>query len=212
MKKLSILAGVLLLLLSSCAPSVRIIGSWTSPEKKLTEGYSRLFVTALTKNVLARQTVESHLEETIRSQGVSVTGSFAVIPPGFNAEEADKEKILEEIRKLGTEAILTVTLLDQTNETRYVPGNTMYAPIGVGFHGRFWSYYGTYNPYMYDPGYYTTDKNYYLEANLYDTETEQLVWSCQSETTNPSSLEKFSTSFAKAVVEQLLRDGLIGNE
>ncbi|WP_375585517.1 hypothetical protein [Cyclobacterium xiamenense] len=212
MKKLSILTGVLLLLLTSCAPSVRIIGSWTSPEKKTTEGYSSLFVTALTQNILARQTVEAQLEETIRSQGVSVTGSFTVIPPGFKSEEADKEKILEEIRKLGSEAILTVTLLDQTSETRYVPGTTVYAPMGIGFRGRFWSYYGTYNPYMYDPGYYTTDKNYYLEANLYDTETEQLVWSCQSETTNPSSLEKFSTSFAKAVVEQLLRDGLIGNE
>lgn len=207
MTKLHVIAGIFLLLVSSCSPSVRIIGSWSSPQNT-NNSYTSVFVTALTKNVLARQTVEMHLEEMIQSQGISATGSFEVIPPGFNAQEADKEEILRKIREMGSEAILTVTLLDQTNETRYVPG-TNYAPIGLGFHGRFWSYYGAYNPYMYDPGYYTTDKSYYLEANLYDTQTEEMIWSSQSETTNPASLEQFSKAFASAVVKQLIKDGFI---
>ncbi len=207
MTKLHVIAGIFLLLVSSCSPSVRIIGSWSSPQNT-NNSYTSVFVTALTKNVLARQTVEMHLEEMIQSQGISATGSFEVIPPGFNAQEADKEEILRKIREMGSEAILTVTLLDQTNETRYVPG-TNYAPIGLGFHGRFWSYYGAYNPYMYDPGYYTTDKSYYLEANLYDTQTEEMIWSSQSETTNPASLEQFSKAFAGAVVKQLIKDGFI---
>lgn len=207
MTKFHVIAGIFLLLVSSCSPSVRIIGSWSSPQNT-NKSYTSVFVTALTKNVLARQTVEMHLEEMIQSQGIPATGSFEVIPPGFNAQEADKEEILRKIREMGSEAILTVTLLDQTNETRYVPG-TNYAPIGVGFHGRFWSYYGAYNPYMYDPGYYTTDKSYYLEANLYDTQTEEMIWSSQSETTNPASLEQFSKAFASAVVKQLIKDGFI---
>ena len=62
---------------------------------------------------------------------------------------------------------------------------------------------------MYDPGYYATDKNYYLEINLYDAKTEELVWSAQSETTNPSSIETFSNSFSQLVVNQLIKDGLI---
>jgi len=62
---------------------------------------------------------------------------------------------------------------------------------------------------MYDPGYYTTDKNYYLEANLYDAATEELVWSSQSETTNPSSIETFSRSFSTTVINQLIKDGLL---
>lgn len=207
MTKFRVIAGIFLLLVSSCSPSVRIIGSWSSPQNT-NKSYTSVFVTALTKNVLARQTMEMHLEEMIQSQGIPATGSFEVIPPGFNAQEADKEEILRKIREMGSEAILTVTLLDQTNETRYVPG-TNYAPIGVGFHGRFWSYYGAYNPYMYDPGYYTTDKSYYLEANLYDTQTEEMIWSSQSETTNPASLEQFSKAFASAVVKQLIKDGFI---
>jgi hypothetical protein len=78
-----------------------------------------------------------------------------------------------------------------------------------GYYGRFTGYYSYYNPVMYDPGYYATDKNYYLEINLYDAKTEELVWSAQSETTNPSSIETFSYSFSQLVVNQLIKDGLI---
>lgn len=58
----------------------------------------------------------------------------------------------------------------------------------------------------------TTDKNYYLEANLYDAATEELVWSSQSETTNPSSLETFSKTFAQAIVQQMRKDGFISEK
>ena len=78
-----------------------------------------------------------------------------------------------------------------------------------GYYGRFTGYYSYYNPVMYDPGYYATDKNYYLEINLYDAKTEELVWSAQSETTNPTSIETFSNSFSQLVVNQLIKDGLI---
>ena len=62
---------------------------------------------------------------------------------------------------------------------------------------------------MYDPGYYTTDKSYYLEANLYDVESEQLVWSAQSETTNPANLEAFARTFAMVISDQMIKDGVI---
>ncbi|TFV94286.1 hypothetical protein E4S40_09630 [Algoriphagus kandeliae] len=192
----------------SCSPSVKILGSWTSPSKPA-EGYSSVFVTALTENLLARQAVEKDLVDLIQSKGITASSSFEVIPPGFKAKESDKETILAKIKEMGSESILTIALLDQTNETRYVPGTTMYTPMRYGYYGRFWGYYNYYNPVMYDPGYYTTDKNYYLEANLYDVATEELVWSSQSETTNPSSLETFSKTFAESIVKQLIKDGFI---
>lgn len=208
MKKHYFLVGLVFLALSSCSSGVRITGSWSS-NKIPGSGYNSVFVTALTQNVLARRTVEMHLEDMIQAQGISVFGSFEIMPTGFKANEADKEEILSKIKKLGSEAILTVTLLDQTNETRYIPGTTTYSPMGFGYYGRFWSYYNLYNPYMYDAGYYTTDKNYYLEANVYDAGTEEIVWSSQSESTNPSSLDQFSKTFAASIVKRLIKDGII---
>ncbi|WP_100628953.1 hypothetical protein [Algoriphagus formosus] len=207
-KNLSILSLSLLAVMLSCSPSVKILGSWTGPSTP-PEGYSNIFVTALTDNILARQTVETDLDNLLLEEGVNAESSFDILPPGFKSSGVDKEEVLRKIRELGSDAILTVAVLDQTNETRYVPGSTMYSPMGYGNYGRFWGYYNYYNPVMYDPGYYTTDKNYYLEANLYDAATEELVWSSQSETTNPSSIETFSRSFSTTIINQLIKDGLL---
>ncbi|WPR77875.1 hypothetical protein [Algoriphagus sp. NG3] len=210
MKKLNLLAGLLLAtLVSACAPSTKITGSWKAPEVKA-GGYGDIFVTALTDKLVARQTIENDIDTILKEDGIQASSSFEIIPPGFKATPENKEKTVKAIQDAGHDAILTIALLDQTSETRYVPGTTMYTPLGYGgFYGGFYGYYSYYNPIMYDPGYYTTDKNYYIEMNLYDAQSEALVWSAQSETTNPSSLESFSRTFAQAVEYQLVKDGII---
>ncbi|MDF2157028.1 hypothetical protein [Algoriphagus sp. CAU 1675] len=199
----------LILMMGSCGPNTKILGSWTNPNKPA-GGYESIFVTALTDNILARRTVETDLEHLLQAEGVNARSSFEVMPPGFKSDGVDKDEILHEIRQYGSDAILTIALLEKTTETRYVPGTTtVYSPMVFRYHGRFWVYYNYYNPIIYDPGYYTTDKSYYLEANLYDSESEELMWSSQSETTNPYSLDSFSEDFSEVVVGQLKKNGLI---
>lgn len=208
-KSNSIVAVMLLAVVAACAPSTKITGSWKAPESK-EGGYKNIFVTALTDRLVARQTIENDLDELFQKDGIQASSSFEIIPPGFKASPENKDKTVKAIQDAGHDAILTVALLDQTSETRYVPGTTMYSPMGYGgYYGGFYGYYSYYNPVMYDPGYYTTDKNYYIEMNLYDAQTEALVWSAQSETTNPSSIESFSKTFAESVGYQMQKDGII---
>jgi hypothetical protein len=210
MKKLSILASLALgLALASCAPSTKIIGSWSSPDKPA-GGYDKLLITGLTSNLVNRQAFEEELTSTLLEDGINAASSLTLIQVGSAKDEAGMAKALETIRTAGFDGILTVALLDQTSETRYVQGTTTYAPMGYGgYYGRYSGYYGYYGAMTYNPGYYTTDKNYYIEVNLYDAKTEALVWSSQSETTNPSNLESFSHTFAGIVVNQMIKDGII---
>lgn len=210
MKKSSLLGALLVLIMvSGCAPSTKILGSWTGPDTPA-EPYNNIFVTAITENLVARQTVENDIDAMLQARGVTASSSFDIIPPGFKATEDNKAATVKAIKDGGSDAIMTVALLDQTSETRYVPGSTSYYPMGFGgYYGNFYGYYSYYNPVMYNPGYYATDKNYYLEINLYDVDTQKLVWSAQSESTNPSSIETFSKSFSELVVTQLIKDGLI---
>lgn len=210
MRKFNVIAVLLILsVMAACSSSTKILGSWKSPNVPA-EGYKNIFVTALTERIVARQTIETDLNKMLQSQGVNATSNFEIIPIGFKATPEAKDKVVNAIREAGNDAILTVALLDQTSETRYVPGSTMYSPMGYGgYYGRFYGYYSYYNPVMYDPGYYSTEKMYYLEINLYDAKTEELVWSAQSETTNPSSIETSSNAFSLSVVDQLLKDGVI---
>lgn len=209
MRKLTILASFAIsAILFSCSPSTKIIGSWSSPDKPA-EKYNKILITGLTSNLVNRQAFEESLAQKLEEDGIDAASSLTLIQVGSAKDEEGMKKALETIREAGFDGIVTVALLDQTSETRYVQG-TSYYPMGYGgYYGRYSGYYGYYGAMTYDPGYYTTDKMYYIEVNLYDAKTEGLVWSSQSETTNPSNLEAFSHTFAAVVVDRMIKDGLI---
>lgn len=105
--------------------------------------------------------------------------------------------MLGKIRELNSDVIFTVALVDKESESRYVPGSMPYRPY-MGYYERgFWGYYNYWYPFGYDPGYYTTDKTYFLEGNLFDVKTEEQLWSVQTEAYNPTSIENFSKKYAQ---------------
>lgn len=201
----------MIFLLNSCSSSTKILGSWKSPDSP-PSGYSNIFIAALSDNVLARKTIEDNLQNLLNQKGIASVTSFNIIKPEFRAMETKKEEILNAIKDRENDAILTVAVIDQTNDTRYVPGDIMYNPMGFAYYRGFWRYYSFYYPMIYSPGYYTQEKNYFLEINLYDAQSEDLMWSAQSQTTNPYDLEGSSEEFAKVVVGRLIKEGLIARQ
>lgn len=62
---------------------------------------------------------------------------------------------------------------------------------------------------MMSPGHTVNDERYFMEINVYDTESELLVWSAQSETLNPRSVETFSAEFLRIVIQRMRDDGVL---
>jgi hypothetical protein len=210
MNKLAIV--VILIVSWGCKPATEITGSWKNSNATGAAGnINTVLVTALTDRVNARQTVENELAEALEKRGYKTIKSLDVLPPTFTeSKDPDKAQLLSKIKETGAEAILTVALIDKETETRYVPGNYGYAPLPrFGYYGTFRGYYNTWLPRLYSPGYYEEDKVYFIETNLYDAKTEELLWSAQSETYNPSTLAGFSEDFAEAVVAKMEDDGLL---
>ncbi|MCH6233723.1 hypothetical protein [Cognataquiflexum rubidum] len=203
---LMVLAGAL----AACSPSTKILGSWKSPDAE-TAGYSNLFVAALIgDNYVTKKTIEDDIDELLIQKGVQAISNLELVKPGLVFTEQNRDQVVQEIKKSGRDGIMTIAIIDQTNETRYVPGTTSYSPMYYGGgYGRFGGYYGMYGPTSYSPGYYATDKNFYIEINLYDLGTQALVWSAQSETTNPASIDKAAQEFAYVVVDKMIKDGII---
>lgn len=199
-----------------CSPATKITGSWTSPDKN-PSGYSSIFVAAIVDNMQARQKVEDDFRRKLEKLGLSATSGSSKIKPTFWEDKAmDKEAIMDIIKTNGYDAILTMTLLEKESEQRYVPGSVMYNPTiiyGWGWprRGNFGGYWAFHYPMMASPGYIVEDKEYTIEINLYDASTELLVWSAQSKTLNPSSLEEFSEEFSTVVIEKMLEDRIISN-
>lgn len=210
MKKSICFYGAVIILVAACSPGTEITGSWKNP--KAGEGNIRsILVTSLTAKTNARETVEADLARALQSKGYQAVKSIEVMPPSFtDGKEPDREALLDKIKGSGVDAILTVALINKETENRYVPGSYTYEPIPrFGYYGRFWGYYNTWYPTLYSQGYYTEDKVYFIETNLYDAKTEDLLWSAQSETYNPGNLASFSKEFSSIVLAKMERDGVI---
>ena len=212
--KTQIAIFIIAICLLACATATTdITGSWRS-ERAGIEPVNSVLVTALTGRTNVRQTVENDLAAALQQNGVRTLKSLDVLPPTFsNGREPDREELMEKINGTDVDAILTVALLDKETETRYVPGSYGYEPIPrFGYYGRFWGYYTAWYPTLSSPGYYEEDKVYFIETNLYDADTEELLWSAQSETLNPNGLDEFSDEFAGVVLKKLRSDGLLGRD
>jgi hypothetical protein len=160
----------------------------------------------MSSNPKVKITLEDDMAAAAQSKGYQVVKSQDVFRPTFSKETLpDKDVMLAKIRELGCDLIFTVTLVDKQSETRYVPGATMYAPFpgyGYGYRG----YYNYWSPMMYDPGYYTTDRTYFMEGDLFDVASENMIWSVQTESYNPSSIEKFSKDLTQLMLERAEKD------
>jgi len=84
-----------------------------------------------------------------------------------------------------------------------------YYPLNYGMYGSYYGYYNYYYPQAYSPGYYTSNKTYYIESNFYDLEQDQLLWSFQSDAYNPSSLDKWFDRYSYDLLNELKKEGLI---
>ena len=204
------LFALVAIILVACS-STRIIGSWKNADiadKK----YGSIMIAALTPNAVTKGNVEEAMAERLVARGVNAKGAGGVFNPEMEITDEMKKQVASKLESAGFEGLLTFALVSEDEQTKYVPGSTYsYAPYGYGYGGSYWGYYGYYAPQVYEPGYYTTSKVYLVEAVLYDVNTEKMVWAARSETTDPSSLDKFANDFTSTIAYQLQKDGMLKN-
>ncbi len=201
---------VLLFLLAACGTTTSITSSWRKPNATAS-GYRNIFIAAISNNIPVKQRVEEGLKQLLQEKGLTVSKSSDVFPPEFSTVTGQRhELIIDKIKGTGADGILTIALLKEDTERHFVGSRAgMWNPMSYGYYGTFWGYYNNWYPYIYSPGYYDEQKVYYLETNLFDARTEQLIWAAQSKTYEPTNLESFLKGYVKSIHEQMVKDGLI---
>jgi hypothetical protein len=194
---------LLALLVSACGSTTSITSSYKAPGVTQV-AYKKIFIAALTANEAAKQTVENSISQYLATRGIASVKSSDVFPPNFHSSGEDKSKdtVLARVRATKCDGIFTIALINKETETSYVPGSANY-------YGSFGMYYGYGYGSFYSPGYYQTDKIYYIQTNLFDAQSEKLIWSAHSKTYNPESLTDFLKGYQKAITDQVVKDGLV---
>ena len=179
----------------SCGPSTKIEKSWQEPGASVTPSApNKALVIAMVKDETSRRVIKDQL---VKRLGGSATASYTV------AANATQEELNQKITEGKYTHVLLMRLADVEKETSYVPGTT------TSYYGGYGRYYG-YGAGMYSsPGYYTTDKNYFVETTVYTVNPDKLVWTGTTKTVNPSKLDKTVNDIADVVSEKMKKDGFL---
>ena len=204
------IAAFMIMLVYSCSSS-QLTGVWVNKEKMEQKSYKKIFILAQTADIQARKAVEDALVAKAKDRGFELISSISVIPPSLsNPEIPSKESVIEGVKSSGCDAAFIVTMLKKEENVRYTPGTTVYAPLPYyRWNSNMFNYYDYWRPSVSTPGYYSNNQSYFLQSNLYDAASQELMVSIQSEIFNPETLQKFIKDYVNDVVSKLQKEGLL---
>ena len=210
MKTLTFFVAGLMVFLISCN-STKITSSWNADNAKKNT-YNKVIVLGIfnQKDRSIRENVENKLVDQLNSLGYHAVSALAQFgPKAF--EKIKEEDVSTQLKSSGYDAVLTTVLLDKAKENDYTPGNVTYQPVGYRYN-RFGRYYTTVYDRIYEPGYYSTSTNYFLESNLYDLSSSDLKYSVQSKAFAPSSTAELASDYSKRIVKDLKAKGILNKK
>jgi len=210
------LVMAIVVLNNGCSPSkkssIEVIGSWVNKEQIQGKKANSVFVVVLTQNMATRSLMEKDLAAAATAHGIKAIQSLSVLTPVTGVPDSVVvAAFLRQVKASGTNTVLIVSLLDARSETKYIPSSSYsYQPYPYyGYYGTYASYYAsTYNT-ISTPGYYITDNTYYIESNLYDVASQNILFSIQTKAVNPNDIDKASKQFTETLIEEIKNNGML---
>jgi len=213
MKKTGIVFLLTVFLLTACESSkqISIVNSWINREKLKDRPVKKLYIMGLFNNPAVSSALEYALADEAKSRRYVAFRHSEEFPYKIDDPEKAKSLILGKVKSLGCDAIFVTALKDVHAETHYVSTSSVGVSVGgyypaTSYYGNFNSYYAGYYSETSLSGYYETNKMYFIESNLYDTNTLELLWSVQSKSYNPTDAEKVSKEYCDELFRLLEKE------
>lgn len=179
----------------------KITRRWVTAEKHIPK-LKRILVIAALENYLIRQELEDEVENLLARSGVDGVRSHMVLPPRDEMAEGELEQLM---KTSNFDAVLVIRPLDSRTETTETVSSFPGPYIPPQNYNSFWPYWHL------TKGYKTTTESTIVRAefNLYSAKDEKLLWSGETDTTYSKDFGKLGREYAKTLVKQLKKDGLI---
>ena len=202
--KFSFLALTLLML--SCTSSQRITSSWTNKEAIPDTPFNTICVIALIPDQTVKLVVEDKMVNLINKRGRKAIKSADLLKSAsLEDKQTTKNDLIKLMKDAECDGVLTIAQLDIKTEERYVPGSDPQPlpPFRFRYYGNYNSYYNYRYNQINDPGYTVKEMTYFFETNFYDLGTEDLLWSVQSESFEPTDVKSWFRGYSKLLVNHL---------
>ena len=182
-------------LLFACSPSTKLEKSWADPSfnATTTKPYTKVLIIAPLKDASSQRSAEDKIAKQLK-QGVGVQ-SYTYLSIADSVKEVVDAKLLKD----GFDGIIEMHLKEVEKSTSYVQGSSY---GGYGYRG----YYGYGS---YSPGYYTEDKTFMVETNLFSIRDNKLLWSGTTSSLNPTSFDKTIDEIINTIKYELQKKGFL---
>lgn len=221
-----------IILFVSCGPSTKLVRSWVN-EEDTPKSYEKLAVVSLTPNTSSRYLIERAIVEDLTNDGIKAIPTYEIFPMAGRMSELPelikdgkklKKLVKAKVEENNIDAIMIISVFDIKKEQRYVSDRKVtmggagyygspYYGLGyygsAGMHGSYYNYYAYSVGTIYDNGYYVDDFTYFLECNLYDVATEELLWTGRTKTVNMKSVEEEAIYFSEVVIKEIIKKKVI---
>jgi len=187
-------------MLASCS-STKLEKSWADPSfnAATTEPFKKVLIFAPLKDAASQRTAEDKIAAQFKEKSAAVP-SYTYLKPSDTIQTELDQKLAKD----GFDGVVSMQLKEVEKSTSYVQG-TSYA----GGYGGYYGYRGYYGYGAYSPGYYTEDKTFFVETNLYSIRDNKLLWSGTTSSINPSKFDKTIDEIIYTVKYELQKKGYI---
>jgi hypothetical protein len=194
---IGILVAICLMVVTSCLITT-LDSVWKDPNYQGGK-LNKVLVVGVAKRPTVRRLFEDKFIAELKVRGTDALSSYTIIP---QEGMLDKATVESKVKTLGVDAVLVTRLVNRKKERTYTPSTYHYG----GWYGRYSRGYG----YVTSPGYYTEYETVNLETNIYETQTDKLIWSALSDTVLGGSVEVEIESLVKVIIKSLSDNQLIG--
>ena len=201
-------ALLLAIVLTSCAKT-KFTKQWID-EDFAGPPYDDILVLVVADKMGNRQDAENYIVKKLDEAGINAMQSYDILP---KTETIDAEAVGKAIEGLQLDSVIVMYATGVTEEEYYVPARRFGVYSGYGYghahYGSFYNYYPHAYTYVYIPGYDNTHHVVAIETSLFDIENAKMVWSGQSNTFAPESVDDVINSITVLTINELKKKKII---
>jgi hypothetical protein len=209
MKRVLVLMMPFILFLAACS-STNVLNSWKDKEGVEQATLKKVMVLAMLpeKQRVLRQEMENEMVEDLQKRGFTAVSALQENGPKSFVGMNEKQ-VMQQLDRSRIDGVITISLQDTETSEHYTPGSVRYEPYAVRYN-RFYRTYQTFYERVYTPGYTDQQTNYFFETNLYQLNSNKLLYSAQSKSFDPSSASQIAKEVSKAVVKDMEKNNILG--
>jgi len=196
------------IVLSSCA-NTKFTKQWIDEDFN-EEPYDDILVLVVADKMGNRQDAENYIVKKLGESGVNAMQSYDILP---KTKTIDADTVDKAIDGLQLDAVIVMYATGITEEEYFIPTRRFGVYSGYGYghahYGSFYNYYPHAVNYVYLPGYDNTHYVVALETSLFDLNTTKMVWSGQSNTFAPESVDDVIHNITVLTINELKKKKII---